>query len=178
MDDDTFLARLAGWEALPGDIHDDGYGFYSFPCPLDSKFDRLCTLFLEAGEQQRQMLPEFFKAEKSSRRGQSPYVRFDNLGLLYIRRLAFNALPNGAEQSLRRGLAAAAIVQEHPDYRDIIISLAFLHLAARRAGLDPAPAFTKIAALAQPETRNFLLDFLRRGNKGIDSMVEAFGGLG
>jgi hypothetical protein len=178
MDDDTFLARLADWEALPGDIHDEGYGLSPFPCPLDTKFDALCALFLQADEQQRQMLPKLFKAEKSGRRGQSPYIRFDNLGLSYIRRLARSALPNGTGQTLRRGLAAAAIVQEYPDYRDIIISLAFLHLAARKAGIDPAPAFTEVAALARPETQAFLLDFLRRGNKSIDSMVQAFGGLG
>lgn len=177
MDDDTFLARMADWEALPGDIHDDRYGLSPFPCPLDTKFDTLCALFLEAGERQRQMLPELFKAEKSGRRGQS-YIRFDNLGLFYIRRLARNALSRGAEQTLRQGLAAAAIVQEYPDYRDNIISLALLHQATRKAGLDPAPAFTEVAALARPETQDFLLDFLKRGNKGIDSMVEAFGGLG
>jgi hypothetical protein len=76
MDDDTFLARMADWEALPDDIHDDGYGLSPFPCPLDSKFDTLCALFLEANEPQRQMLPELFKAEKSGRRGQA-YIRFD-----------------------------------------------------------------------------------------------------
>ena len=37
MDDDTFLARMADWEALPGDIHDDGYGHSPFLCLLDSK---------------------------------------------------------------------------------------------------------------------------------------------
>lgn len=177
MDDDTFLARMANWEALPGDIEDESYGLSPSPCSLDSKFDTLCALFLEVNEQQRQMLPELFKAEKSGRRGQA-YIRFDNLGLSYIRRLARNALPKRAEQALRRGLAAAAIVQEYPDYRDIIISLAFLHQSARKAGIDPAPAFIEIAALARPETQDFLLDFLRRGNKGIGSMVDAFGGLG
>jgi hypothetical protein len=71
-----------------------------------------------------------------------------------------------------------SIVQEYPDYRDIIISLSFLHLAARKAPIDPAPLFNEIAALAQPETQAFLLDFLKRGNKAIDHMVEMFGGLG
>jgi hypothetical protein len=75
---------------------------------------------------------------------------------------------------LRLGLAAAAILQEREDYRDIMVSLAFLHHAARRAGIDPDPLFREVAALARPETERFMRGFLERDEAEIEEMVEAF----
>lgn len=178
MDDDAFLARLAEWEAMPASIHDDTYYASDFPGPLDAKFDTLCTLFQEGSDEQRPLLAELYAAEKAPKGSPFPYLRLDNLGIHYARRLAKALAAGGDAALLRQGLLAIAIVQEQPDYRDIIISLAFLHLAARKAGLDPAPAFNTVAALARPETRTFLLDFLKRPTKEIDHMVAEFGGLG
>ena len=74
---------------------------------------------------------------------------------------------------LRRGLAAAAILQEREDYRDIVVSLAFLHRAARRAGIDPGRFFREVAGLARPETQEFMRGFLERDEADIGRMVEA-----
>ncbi len=178
MDDDAFLARLAEWEAMPGSIHDDTYCASDFPGPLDAKFDALGIIFLEGNEEQRRLLAEMYAAEKPPLRNPNRYLYLDNLGLGYTRRIAQALAAGGDAALLRSGLVAIAIVQEQPDFRDIIISLSFLHLAARKAGLEPAPAFTEIASLARPETRDFMLNFLSRGEKAIDQMVAEFGGLG
>jgi len=178
MDDSAFLARLAGWESMPGSIEDEAYFSSAFPGPLDAKFDALCALHLEASADQRAFLIDLFASQKSTlARPYLAYLRFDNLILGYMRRITRRITAPGDTTPLRLGLAAAAIVQEHPDYRDVIISLAFLHYAATRAGIDPRPHFEAVAALARPETGSFLLNFLTRSPAGIQHMVQELGGL-
>jgi hypothetical protein len=83
-------------------------------------------------------------------------------------------MSSGDASRLRLGLVAAAILQEREDYRDIVVSLAFLHHAARRAGIDPDPSFREVAALASPETEEFMRAFLERDEADIEKMVETF----
>ena len=92
----------------------------------------------------------------------------------YMRRAALSIDPGDDAWRLRLGLAAAAILQEREDYRDIIVSLAFLHHAARHAGIDPDPFFREVAGLARPETEKFISSFLERDEADIAQMVEAF----
>ena len=82
MDDDTFLARMADWEALPGDIEDESYchNGEAISPPLDTKFDALCTLYLEARQKQRLLLIRIFAAYKGTAPPErAAYARFDNL---------------------------------------------------------------------------------------------------
>lgn len=182
MDDDTFLARMADWEALPGDVEDESYyrNGEAISPPLDTKFDNLCTLYLEANHKQRLLLVKLFAAYKGTAPPErAAYARFDNLILGYMWRISRRIIASPGEAFLLRlGLAAAAIAQEHPDARDIIVALAFLHYAARQAHIDPRPHFEAVAALARLETRKFILDFLKRGNKEIDEIADYFGGTG
>ena len=91
-----------------------------------------------------------------------------------MRRVASSMGPGDDASRLRLGLAAAAILQEREDYRDIIVSLAFLHHGARRAGIDPDPFFREVADLARPETGEFIRGFLERDEADIERLVEAF----
>jgi hypothetical protein len=91
-----------------------------------------------------------------------------------MRRLSSSMGSGDATWRLRLGLAAAAILQEREDYRNIVVSLVFLHHAARRAGIDPDPHFREVTALARPETERFMRGFLERDEAEIEEMVEAF----
>ena len=71
----------------------------------------------------------------------------------YMRRVASSIRSSDDTSRLRLGLSAAAILQEREDYCDIIVSLAFLHHAARRAGIDPEPFFREVAGLGEASDR-------------------------
>ena len=92
----------------------------------------------------------------------------------YMRRVASSIKSSEDTWRLSLGLAAAAILQEREDFRDIIVSLAFLYHAATRAGIDPEPHFLEVASLARPETRQFIERFLERDGADIQHMVETF----
>ncbi len=57
----------------------------------------------------------------------------------------------GQREWLRRGLAAISIENCRYDYRDVLLALADLYLAAEAAGLDPQPDFVAVANLSAPE---------------------------
>src|SRR5919205_3779728 len=165
MRENEFEARLFESLDMPGE--GDPYPYYAEPYPADSRdarFDALCALYLEANEVQRAQIPALFAREESTRAygriadwiASRERARNDLSNLIfYMRRVASSIGSEGDTSRLRLGLAAAAILQEREDYRDIIVSLAFLHHAARRAAIDPNPYFREVAALARPETGQF-----------------------
>src|SRR5918994_5765675 len=167
MGDDEFEARLLAWLGMPGEGETYQHDADPYPDDLrDARFDALCALYLEATEEQRTQVPALFAREESTR----AYVRIaewrasrerarDDLSamIFYMRRVAGSIGLGDDAWRLRLGLAAAAILQEREDYRDIIVSLAFLHYAARRAGIDPDPFFREVAHLARPETEEFVV---------------------
>jgi hypothetical protein len=184
MSDDEFEARLIEWLDMPGE--GDPYPYYASPYPADprdARFDALCALYLEADEGQRTQIPAIFAPEKSPRAyariadwiASRESARNDLSNLIFYMRRVASSIKSGDDTSrLRLGLAAAAILQERDDYRDIIVSLAFLHHAARRAGIDPDPFFREVAGLARPKTKEFIHSFLERDEADIEQMVEAF----
>jgi hypothetical protein len=184
MRDHEFEARLIEWLDMPGE--GDPYQPYADPYPADlrdARFDALCSLYLEADEVRRAQITALFAREESTRAYASiadwiasrERARNDLSNLIfYMRRVALSINSGDDAWRLRLGLAAAAILQEREDYRDIIVSLAFLHHAARRAGIDPDPFFLEVAALARPETEEFIRRFLERDEADIEKMVEAF----
>ena len=169
---------------MPGE--GDPYSYYadSYPAdPRDARFDALCALYLAADELQRAQIPALFAREESTRAysritdwiASRERARNDLSNLiLYMRRVASSISSEDGTSRLRLGLAAAAILQEREDYRDIIVSLAFLHHGARRAAIDPDPFFRAVAGLARPETQEFISRFLERHEADIEQMVEAF----
>ncbi len=184
MGDEGFEARLVGWLAMPG----EGYPYprHADPYPADirdARFDALCALYLQADGAQRAQIPAIFAREESTRAyariadwsASRERARNDLSGMiLYMRRGAFSMGSGDDARRLRLGLAAGAILQQREDYRDIMVSLAFLHHAARRAGIDPAPFFLEVAWPAGPETEGFMRGFLKRDEAEIEQMVEAF----
>ena len=181
MGDDEFEARLVGWLAMPGE--GDPYPQPADPYPRDARFDALCALYLEADGAQRAQIPEIFAREEGTRAyariadwsASRERARNDLSGMiLYMRRVASSIGSGDDTWRLRLGLAAGAILQEREDERDIVVSLAFLHQAARRAGIDPEPFFLEVAGLARPETGGFMRRFLGRDEAGIEQMVGAF----
>ena len=184
MRDDEFEARLIEWLDMPGE--GDPYPYHANPYPADprdARFDALCALYLEADRAQRAQIPALFAREESTRAyariadwiASRERARNDLSNLIFYMRRVASSIGSGDDASrLRLGLAAAAILQEREDYRDIIVSLAFLHYAARRAGIDPEPIFGEVAGLARPETEEFISSFLERDEADIEQMVEAF----
>ncbi len=186
MRDDEFENRLIEWLEMPGEGDPYPLTADAYPeDPRDARFDALCALYLEADRPQREQVAALFarEAEESTR----AYARVADWGasrerarndlsnlIFYMRRVASSMGSGDAASRLRLGLAAAAILQEREDYRDIIVSLAFLHHAARRAGIDPDPFFLEAAGLARPETEEFISRFLERDEADIERMVEAF----
>ena len=151
--------------------------------PRDARFDALCALYLQADEKQRAQIPRhprprgehaglraYRRLENFTRAGQRRPVQHD---LLHAPRGKLHQIRDHAWR-LRLGLAAAAILQEREDYRDIIVSLAFLYQAATRAGINPEPPFLEVAGLAEAETGRFIERFLERDSADIEHMVEDF----
>ena len=54
------------------------------------------------------------------------------------------------EALLVRGLAAVSLDDMRADFNTVLATLARLWIAARKAGIDPAPHFAKIAGLSNP----------------------------
>src|ERR687893_199555 len=176
MRDNEFEARLIEWLDMPGE--GDLYPYYADPYPADprdARFDALCALYLEADEAQRAQIPALFAREESTR----AYVRIADWSasrerarndlsslILYMRRVASSLESSDHTWRLRLGLAAGAILQEREDYRDIVVSLAFLHQAARRAGIDPEPFLLEVAGGARPQTRAVMRPLLGGGGEG------------
>src|SRR5437763_12610434 len=52
---------------------------------------------------------------------------------------------------LTLGLAGASIENSRRDYRDLLLALAELYVAAEESGLDPQPEFARIATLSDGE---------------------------
>jgi hypothetical protein len=184
MGDDEFEERLTGWLDMPGEGEPYPYDANPYPEDFrDARFDALCALYLQADEEQKTQIPALFAREESTRafariaewRASRERARNDLSNMIfYMRRVATSIDPGDGAWRLRLGLAAAAILQEREDYRDIIVSLAFLHHAATRAGIDPEPSFLEVAALAKPETGRFMESFLERDEADIEHMVENF----
>jgi len=132
--------------------------FREIHLPLDELFD----LYLRAGEDQRLLIRSFFEDKHRLRKYLHSYV-----GGRAAPRLA----DTGDVKWLRLGLAAASIVDQRVDYRDLLICLGALWLAAEEAGIAPARYFSAVAKLSNDEpvygnssTRDLLRGFRSSGH--------------
>lgn len=123
------------------------------------KLDVLCRAYLEASPEQRAEIRELAHRHK--------HVLHTALGHVGWAGQQIHAAE--AVEWLRSGLAAACINDNRIDYRDMLLQLGSLYMAAAHAGIDPKPYFTEIAALANPvpheaspsSMQHFLADFDR-----------------
>jgi hypothetical protein len=163
MSDEEFVKRFREWEASLDPAMEE---YLRADIPT---YDELCALYLAAEPHQRQQLNSLV-LEGNSRAG---VIRLNYL-IFYMRWVAERIRTPDDVDSLWLGLAAAAILEDGIDERDVIASLAFLHHAATEAGIDPAPYFKDVADMARPETQKFIRGFLERSKRDIRSMVDAF----
>jgi hypothetical protein len=160
MDDDEFLARVSKCdEELIGHEED---------C---SRYECWCALYLEATPQQRLQLPGLFAPRDTG-------VFGDRLGYLTMCIRAVSKRIQSPEDvhPLRLGLAAAAILQEGIDSRDILISLSFLYIRAIDAGIDPIPYFKEASASSGPVTSRLINGLLSCGEATIREQYQQFSG--
>jgi hypothetical protein len=169
MDEGTFLERLAQFKAMPDWVTDvrDFQLVKTHPYPSELKGKAFAVLYAEADDQQRRRLPYLFLPGDPS----SVYA-VDALCELFLQSdlteqaqlrespvahaLNFSTISSYSPhinrrddvEHLRKGLAAAVLLNGRDDYRDILRALASLWLAAARAGIDPFPYFQEAARMA------------------------------
>jgi hypothetical protein len=129
---------------------------------LNELLDELCDLYLSADEDQRRVIRGFFPGQDRIRKYLHSYVGG---------RAAPHLADAGDVKWLRLGLAAASIVDQRVDYRDLLICLGALWLAAEEAGIAPARHFSAAARLSNDEpvfgnssTRDLLRGFRTSGH--------------
>jgi hypothetical protein len=105
-----------------------------------SLLDSLCDLYLDTGPEQRSEIRNLI--------GQNRAVRHKMYS--YIGR-ATNFLEETADPKwLRVGLAAASIEDSRVDYRDLLVALGDLYLAAAHVGIKPRPYFEAVGRISNP----------------------------
>jgi hypothetical protein len=85
----------------------------------------------------------------------------------YAYRAATQLRTKADEEWLDKGLAAVSIENCSKDYRDVLLALAELYVAAEEMGINPKPAFKAAAALSSRETP-------RGGKTPVSKMLSSF----
>jgi hypothetical protein len=98
------------------------------------KLDVLCPAYLEMTLAQRSTVKNIVHSHRSLLYATS----------WYIGRAAEQLERQATAHWLQYGLAAAAIEDGSPDYRDTFISLGSLYQTAYAAGIDPTPCFKEV----------------------------------
>jgi len=109
---------------------------------LNQLLDELCALYLVADQDQCLVIRGFFDGKTRVRK----YLHS------YIGGRAAPRLESTADgRWLDLGLAAASIVDQRVDWRDLLICLGALWLSAEEAGMAPARRFSSVARISNRE---------------------------
>lgn len=114
------------------------------PQPLDlfknitALLDQLCPAYLTASTQQQEQIRNAFNRKR--------FV-LETL-LSHIRSAADQLRASKNQDALLDGLTAASIESGRNDYRDVLLALSELYVAAEEVGIDPKPHFQAIARLS------------------------------
>jgi hypothetical protein len=137
------------WEALDV-IHQrqmeglrSGTGPVTFS-EIHGLLDELFDLYLRADEDQRLLIRGLFEDKNRLLKYLYSYVGG---------RAAPHLGSTGDVEWLRRGLAAASIDDQRVDWRDLLICLGALWMAAEEAGIAPARFFSSVARISNDEPR-------------------------
>jgi hypothetical protein len=103
--------------------------------------DRMCSEYLGATPKEREQCRSLVRERKAVLSALIGYVHSATERLTVTKDI----------NDLRRGLAAASIENCAVDYRDDLVALADLWLAAEQAGFDPSPHFRNVAKLSSDE---------------------------
>ena len=124
---------------------------------LNQLLDELCCWYLNADQDQRLLIRGFIEDKSRVRKYLHSYIGG---------RAAPRLESSGDKKWLDLGVAAASIVDQRVDYRDLLICLGALWLSAEEAGLAPARRFSSVARISNSEpvygnrsTRDFLRGF-------------------
>ena len=147
--------------------------FWAGTAPLDLQevreaLDELCSLYLNADDDQRARIRSSFEDKK----------RLRNYLHSYVGGRAAQLVRSTRDVTwLRLGLAAASINDQKVDYRDLLIALGKLWLAAEEVGIAPARHFSGAGRLSSDEpvygyssTRDLLRGF--RTSAHLESIKE------
>jgi hypothetical protein len=175
VDEATFLERLAKFKAMPDWVSDvrDFQLVKTRPYPGELKSEAFAALLEEANDEQRRRLPYLFlptelsavcaigvlcelflqsDPTERSRLQASPVAQALDFGT--ITSYASRIKSRDDTEQLRKGLAAAVLLNGRDDYRDILTALASLWLAAASAGIDPFLYFQEAALMAGTDDPN------------------------
>ena len=122
-------------------------GFRAGTAPLDlhelqEALDELCALYLRVDQDQRLLIRGYFEDKSRVRKYLHSYIGG---------RAASRLRSTGETRWLDLGLAAASICDQRVDYRDLLIALGKLWLAAEDAGIAPARHFSAVARISSDE---------------------------
>ena len=109
---------------------------------LQEVLDELCSLYLRADQDQRFLIRGFFEDKTRVRKYLHSYIGG---------RAARLVVSTGDTKWLGLGLAAASISDQKVDYRDLLIALGKLWLAAEDAGFAPARHFSTVGRISSDE---------------------------
>jgi hypothetical protein len=123
--------------------------------------DEICPAYLEASAEQRALI----RAAASDKTG----VLSALLGYAY--RAARRIQSPADREWLRKGLAAISIENCGRDYRDVLLALAELYVAAEEAGISPRSDFKAVSRLSSGQKP-------RGGNTSVRGMLANFQGYG
>ena len=121
--------------------------FRSGTAPLDlhelqEALDELCALYLRVDQDQRLLIRGYFEDKSRVRKYLHSYIGG---------RVASRLRSTGETRWLDLGLAAASICDQRVDYRDLLIALGKLWLAAEDAGFAPARHFSTVGRISSDE---------------------------
>jgi hypothetical protein len=141
--------------------------FRAGTAPLDLEevqeaLDELCSLYLKVDQNQRGLIRSSFDGKRRVRTYLHSYIGG---------RAASRLRSTGETRWLDLGLAAASICDQKVDWRDLLIALGKLWLAAEETGIAPARHFSAVARISSDEavygkgsTRELLRGFRTSGH--------------
>lgn len=141
MDNQAFHKRLADWQMMTGSERTE----------VETKCEALCTLYVDASNEQRLQLIHLFRTPPPGEK-RPPFAPFDQL-FSYIYTVARRIQSEKDVYPVYLGLAAAAIAGDYPDFRDARLAWDHLRSTAARAGIDPNVFDTQIVPQIMPMTR-------------------------
>lgn len=91
--------------------------------------------------------------------------------------LAVRAVRNNSADDVALGLLAVVLEGVQSDFRNTVVALCLLHHSAKKLGVNPVPLFHQTAACGTDKARDFMLQYLHKGDKDIRAMAmeESYG---
>jgi hypothetical protein len=96
----------------------------------------------------------------------TPEISF--LFFMYAKAMAVEAVREGREEKVFKGLVSLAVENRAFDWRDSIMVLVLLYHSASKIGADISQLFQRAAAISTPQTSEGFLEFSARAPENLD----------